>query len=479
MKKLVLVGLIALYGASMLAPKKPVRIDSVMGAVPNEYAIVQTTITRDPGKTDAKPIVQRSEIGRLRPGLIRPVPVGFKLTVPQLEVDLNVSAVTGSIADIAGAINPKAGVAAQAAHTIIDEGLKIASNELNKHYDIDPTTITLLEILPGKYYRVNVGTGEIDVTPAFKADLKKYRVLIKRYTPLARKFNEALRTYNKKYRGAAGPLGIPEAKRQQLLDLYDRTVAPVLRDKLKIEASLQQYPLHRATLMAVMTKEGEGCEVEGRAGPWKLYLYYYVGAKQTNVFEIPFCVTDINKLQDVVVTVLPNRVVKGIFHPGGLRFGADDPKSPSVTFPVMGQLKVDFASLESRPYSWFDEMIISEKADTIESYLFPFDIYTVLATREAEAKKKGDARTKANVEKLVASIEKLKAAKSQKDLEESATEAPAEPEEAAAPKKDNGEEEKPAADEEKSKEKSLLEKGKELLETGKGLLEKTGIGQKK
>ena len=498
MKRLLFLSIIALSSieiAASDAKKKPVRITSVIGSVPNEYAIVQTTIIRDPKKEDSKPIVQRSEIGRLRPGELRPAPTNFELTVPQLEVDMNVGAITSSIADIAGAINPKAGVAAQAAHTLIDEGLKIASNELNKHYGVDPTKITLLEILPGKYYRVNVGKGEIEVTAEFKKDLKEYRKLMKNYLPVAKRFNDALRDYNKQYREAAGPLGVPAAKQQQLLNLYDNRVVPALKEKLKQEAAFQQYPLHRMALMAVMTKEGEGCQSVGRAGPYKLYLYYYVGAKQTNVIELPFCATDREKIQDFVVTVLANRIDAGIFKPGGIQFRAADNKT--ITFPVMGQFNVDFASQESRPYSWFDEMVISETADTIESYLFPFDLYKVLATREEEAKKKGDERTKANVVKLVESINKLKGESGKKELEESSTEKAAEEEKSAEKvkpeeakpeevKKPEGEkageakkteEEKPAekkAEEKKPEEKSLIEKGKELLEKAKTL---PGVGK--
>lgn len=474
MKRLVCI-MLALYGASIMAVKKPVRIDSLTGDVPYEYSIIHTTIIKDPMKADAKPIIQRAEVGRVRPGVVRPVPANIKLKVPEKEISLEIGNVTSSIAEIAGTINPKAGVAASAAHLIIDEGLKLASKELNKAYDIEPWNISLIEILPGRYYRINTATGEVAVTPAFKKDLKVFRKLVVQYVPVARKFNAALRKYTLAYNKAAGPLGIPQKKQKELSDMFNKTVAPLIKQKGRIESQLQQYPLHRITIMAVSSPEGQACEKAGYKGPWKLYLYYYIGAKQSNIFEVPFCAKSREEVQDFALALLPNRLIDLNFSPGGIKFMRTDKKN--ISFPTMGAVEMNYMSPESDFYSWYDDMLIDEKANTIESYMFPFDIYKVLAEREAELKVKTDAATKANFDKLKGAIEVMKAQSSKKALEESTTgemapaavpsveeEKPEVPSvEEEKPTEPKGKEEAVAGALEKAQELGLVEKAKELL----------------
>lgn len=509
MKKIVLTMSIAMAGFALFAdePKKmPLRVASVVGSVPNEYAIVETTINRDPSKEDSKPIVTRAEIQpRLSPSDTQPRPISFKLTVPQLEVDNDISAITSSIADIAGAIDPKAGVAAQAVHTLIDQGMQMANKAMNDHYEVDATQITLLEILPAKYYRIN--DGKVEVTKEFKKDLKEYRKLMKDYLPIAKRFNEAITEYNKAYRESAGAMGFTEEKRKEILNLYDTKVVPVLKEKLQTEAKFQQYPMQRIAIMAAMTKEDGNCQQAGLAGQYQIYIYFYVGAKQTNQIAVPYCAHSREEIQDFVVTVLPNRLIQGVLRPGGIELRAADNKT--ITFPVMGQFKVDYSNPESRDYSWFDEMVTSAKGDTLDQYMFPFDIYELLAKRKEEDKKKSDERTKANVSKLVSAIDKVKSAPGQTELETATEDKPAPEEKPAAPAAEKpaapaekpaevakpGEvkpEEKPAAaapaetkpaeppaaakPAEKPAQKSIIEKGKALYEKASPYISKvTGL----
>ncbi|TET06286.1 hypothetical protein E3J79_02420 [Candidatus Dependentiae bacterium] len=399
-----LIGSIIIFSLSssflFSAVKKPAVVREARGAMPRQYTVVHTTIHQDPRKRgeEGKPIITRTVKGTFGARTAKSTNVNVELKAPEKEIKFNVTGITSAAAQIAGVCDPRAGAVASAASVIIDTGMEVLGDQLTKFFGKDPFTISLVEILPKQYYRINTNTNMVELTPYFKQDLKTYRRLIARYIPTAKKYNSVIQPYNKEYRRwmSKDPLRQDEKQIKRFTQWYKKEVIPALRERLRLELELKNYPLHRIGLMAINTPEGSGCKAGGAGkGPWRLFLFLYVGAQQTNLFEIDFCVPSVTKNQNLIIELQPpdHDTKTGRFNAGGVKLLAT--RDNTISFPVEKAVgEINYKNSESKLYSWWDEMILSEKeAASIETYMFPFDIYKLRDKYEKELKATKDEKT--------------------------------------------------------------------------------------
>jgi hypothetical protein len=402
------------------------RIVEVRGSLPRKHTVVKTIINHNPKQIEengVKTTIENSIITRSVIGeplvYIADKPRNSKtsvytdvtLKVPEKEIEFK-SDIPDMIAKMAGAIpDPNVGMAVSAAAALVDASLEIAGNELTKKYGIDPCTIQMIEILPNQYYRIDTGTGKVQTTEYFNRDLEEYTKLIEKYIPAAEEYNKALQPYNKAIRQwvISDPLKQNTAKIKELRNMFEKTVKPALHARLEIENELTKYTLYRYAIMAVNSTPGTSCEEVNCKGPWQIFVYFFIGAKQTNVFEINYCVPDPDKTQNFIVELVPNKFdSNGNFQIGGLRFVAAKSDS-NIYFPKQsGTEKVNMRSLESRWLKWNEEMLIDENADVPGVYLFPFDIYKLKDAYEKHVQEKKDAHSKERLEKLDTAIKEFK-----------------------------------------------------------------------
>lgn len=385
--------------------KMPAKVTEVRGSISRKHTVVHTIITQQPKTSEddvVTPVVTRSVKGVLVPNKETSVAVDVQLKVPEKEIELK-SDIPDMIAKIAGAVpDPRVGLVAGAASVIVDAGLEIAGNELNKKYGNDPLTISLVEILPNQYYRIDTSTGKVQTTEYFDEDLPKYTELKEKYISVAKSWNEALRPYLKEYTQwrSIDPLLQDEKKNEDLTKMYKESVEPALKDRLEVERELQKYSLYRYAIMAVNTAPGKTREAVGCKGPWQIFVYFFIGAKQTNVFEIDYCVPNTNNIQDFIIDLIPNFIdARGNFKAGGMRLVSTLNKS--IYFPVQTATeRINLQSLQSRKLSWNDEMLVDENADVPAVYSFPFDIYNIKNLYGKMVQEKKDERSQARLDKL-------------------------------------------------------------------------------
>lgn len=423
--------LVVVFDANALfsSEKKQPRVVSVQGQMPYSYQIVETTIMYNPtkgtGQQSSKPIVTRSVRGQLKRGQNTSVLIDALLRVPKNAVQSDrLQEVTEAATKIAGACDPRAGMAAGAASVLLDVGMEVAGDVLTSVFGDDPLTLTLIEILPTQYYRIDEGTGLVVVTEYFKQDLERYNQLFSEYVGVAQRWNEVIARYNANQNEwlTADPMQADQKRRDQLAQQYETSVKPALREKLRIELQLQNYALHRMSIMAVNTPEGRTCGQNGAgSGPWRLYVYYFIGAKQTNIFGVDYCVPSRTSTQDFVVQLVPNAIDKQAgFKPGGVKLVASGTR-PNITFPrqVSAGGRVNYAAPETNVFSWFDEMIVKEAAAGYDSYLFPFDILAMRNEYAAMLAKQRDERSKARLDLLDTAIALVQSASGRRELETS------------------------------------------------------------
>lgn len=438
--------------ANVTNQKKPVIINSVQGNMPRKYAIVYTTIINDPNQKEKngspkKPIVSRSVLGYINGDSGKTSQyVNKPITIPLKEITIT-SDIPDQVAKIAGKINPKAGKVGTALATLANIGMDLAGKQLTEKFGNDPITLNLIEILPSKYYRINETTGSVEVTKDFYTDFKAANQLMKSYVPAAKAWNAAITPYNKAYNAwAARDIGrSDQAEIDRLKNMYATTVKPALEAKLNIETQLERYAMHRIAIMPSFAKPGTSCSAIGYQGPWSLSVYFYIGAKQTNIFNVDFCVKNVDNNQQIIINMLPNQVDdKGNFQAGGVRLAATDDKS--ATFPVStGAQRVNTASTQSRLLNWYDEMIVQAGADNINSYLVSFDVNKL---RDA-------AKGNPKVAKAIKDVESEEA--------EEDDSAPDEPEE------ESEEDEKPSSSSDKNKDKNTLSTLGDIFKKGSAI----------
>lgn len=404
--------------------KKPAKVISVMGDTPKSYTVVYTKITKDPNDQEGKPVIIRTVKG-VKPQGAGSAPVNELLAIPQADIILSAGVLPDMIAKVAGVIDPRAGAAAKGASAVLDESLNIAGQELSKKYGLNAFEVKLIEFLPTEYYYIDNATNSVKVKDKFVTDLEQYTRLLEGYSDIAQNYNNVAVQYNKLRNAipAQRPPNVPkfakeradyDAKYNAAKSFYDNNVRSLLLKKLQTESQLTNYSLHRIALMASQDAPGNGCDTIKWQGPWSLYLYYFIGTKQTNRIKVDFCAKkDIE--QNLSVRINGNsQNAEGNFVPGGVNLEAanyDKPENSTIKFPVqINYQDMKWDSLSSAKYSWFDEMITDEHGGDISTYLYPYDLYVLEQKRLKEQADKNDARSKDNAEKFNAAMDELQEA---------------------------------------------------------------------
>jgi len=404
--------------------KQPAKAISVMGDTPKSYQVVYTKITKDPNDQEGKPVIVRTVKG-VKPQGAGSAPINELLAIPQADIILSAGVLPDMVAKVAGVIDPRAGAVAKGASAVLDESLNIAGQELSKKYKLNAFEIKMLEFLPTEYYYIDNATNSVKVKDKFISDLEQYTRILEGYSDLAQNYNKAVVQYNKLRNAipAQRPPNVPKfAKERADYDqkynaaksFYDNNVRSVLLKKLQIESQLTNYSLHRIALMASQDAPGDGCNTIQWQGPWSLYLYYFIGTKQTNRIKIDFCAKkDVE--QNFSVRINGNsQTDDGTFVPGGVNLEAANyskPENSTIKFPVqINYQDMKWDSLSSAKYSWFDEMITDEHGGDIATYLYPYDLYVLEQKRLKEQADRNDARSKDNAEKFNAAMDELQEA---------------------------------------------------------------------
>ena len=379
--------------------KAPLNIVGVNGLMPHPYSIVYTTITIKSDdytyaskKLGPSPLITRTVLGSV--GATNPVSqFQAQLDVPDSPIDLLSSThnIPQLVSTIAGTVNPAAGAVSGAVSAILDIGLQMASAQINKTLGIQETTVGLIEILPARYYRINSDTNEIELTPDFKQDLAAYDALHTQAIPVVQAFNNINKQYQfqriayyKKY----GTYDLPDDEDAEndynaLIDLYNNQLVPALKTAVDMLKQLEQYNLHRISIMALNTKPGNST-IAGFKGPFRLNIFFFLGAKATNTFTMDFYVKDSGNVQNLIIKISPDILSTNPmqWNKGGIKLiGVDKHNQPSSQTSQLGFLTVQAGQQkivpESSLCSWWDSMIISgdDSAKGLTQYLLPFDMY--------------------------------------------------------------------------------------------------------
>lgn len=390
--------------------KKPVRLRAVIGSLPVEYAVVRTDIMRDAAGKNSRPVVVRSVAGTVgRAASV--LDLGMtELKVPQGTVQLS-SPAPELIASMVAAVDPKAGAVAQGVGALVDEGLEFIGDMLSREYGLDPFTTTVVELLPTRYYEIDMGTQRVRLKPEFKADLARLRRLRRAYAPVAERYNRALAAYRAAHQAwkAQDPLLADPLKRDEIERLYRDTLEPTLAPKVAIEQQLDGLALHRIALMAMNLAPGRSCESDSWDGPWRLHLHLFLGARQTNLWGIDYCVRDTGTAQDLDLHLVPNQAGATQFVAGGVRLAAyAGAGRPNIGFPeaLAAELR-DGHAPQTRVFSWFDELLTDAKGDGIRAYMLPFEVHRFRDQLEQERRKAADERSRARIDRITAQLDSM------------------------------------------------------------------------
>jgi hypothetical protein len=403
------------------------RVISPSGQLPGNFTVVVTTIhkdSKDPSYPDCPTIVDRASRGDIPTALNLQLKCPDKLTDLQAEAGINVTQMTGMLSQTIGAVgsamqDPRAKAAGAAGALTVgalgiltDQGLKIAGKIMDKIYNKDGSLMTIVEILPARYYRI--AGKKVNVTEAFNNDLETLLALQSQYQPAVQAYNAAALKYNKarnEYLVVSDDLSEEEenAKLDNLKVLKSSEDA-LARPMAEIQAKLSQLQLYRVALVAWNQDNIGTCGGVG-SGPALLKLFVYLGAKQTNVYDIPYCVP--NSGADIhadIEFVAPYFDGAG-YHDGGVRLVSHlSNNKPEIYFQGLAvDGGVTFDNSSSDLYNLYKTMIMGE-GEGIDQYLTPFDTLKLKADLEAakqEAEAKGDTSTK---EKLSSMLDEFKSA---------------------------------------------------------------------
>ena len=274
------------------AKTKPWAV-SVLGDAPARYSVVFTKITKDPNAENGKPVVVRTQKSIKKIESSEPAYINEELSIPEANIDLSAGPMLDGIASIAGMVDPRVGAAAKVGSAILDEALNIAGQQLSDKYGLNSFEIKLIELLPMKYYEIDNQTKSVKTTPEFLPALQKYTQLLTDYADVVGQYNIASGAYNeernKSILNTCPPKGTEKRKeydaQYQKTDALWKKLEPILAKKDTIEKELTNIAIHRVALMASQDQPGTSCNGGGWEGPWSLYLYYFIGSKQTNVIK--------------------------------------------------------------------------------------------------------------------------------------------------------------------------------------------------
>jgi len=424
--------------------KAPVRITGIKGAMPNEYGVVETIIKFNPSdKTVPQgslgtPVIIRTQKGKIS-STATALLLDVKLEVPSQALDLTSAMynLPDIITKVAGAIDPKAGAAAALIGATVEMSAQIATEQINKLLGTDEATLTSLDIFPTKYYSFNVTTNQFELKPQFKQDLETYTNILTTVIPKASQFNSINKEYiqaRANYFKTYNTLELPEdatsaqdTAYEALESMYRNKLVPAFRAMAQDLLRLDQYGMHRISIMAANLKPGDLCSRLGSQwhGPFRLWVYYYLGAKLTNIFSVDFCVNTKTTVQDLLIKITPNTLDKyGNFIRGGIQFIAAK-KDGSTLNPCKGnECLIGFPTIESGNskaapisdvYSWWDSAIISgDEGIGLAQYLIPCDISKI----EQAYKDIKDTKRKAIADEALKAADMLQKALSNKNTQQ-------------------------------------------------------------
>lgn len=384
--------------------KAPVRIAGIQGAMPNEYGIVETIIKFNPSDKTVpqgslgRPVIIRTQKGKISSTTSAAL-LDIKLEVPSQALDLTSAMynLPDIITKVAGAIDPRAGAAAALIGATVEMSAQIATEQINKLFGTDETTLTVLDIFPTKYYSLNLTTSQFEIKPKFKEDIATYSSILQTVIPKATEFNrlnkeyiQARANYFKTYKTIELPedaTPAQEAAYEALESMYKNNIIPAFRKMARDLIRLDQYGMHRISIMAANLKPGELCSRLGSEwhGPFRLWVYYYLGAKLTNIFSVDFCVNTKTTVQDLLIKITPNSLdTYGNFIRGGIQFIAAKKDGINLNPCKGSECLIGFPTIESGSskaaptsaiYSWFDSTITSsDEGIGLAQYLIPCDI---------------------------------------------------------------------------------------------------------
>jgi hypothetical protein len=438
-------------GAVNIRPLNITKAQLVTGGQSSvEYFVVQTVIQKNPDSAGA-PIITRSVLGGAPLSASNPVvPVNIELKVPQKLTDLqaesgvNVKLISGMISQTVGKVgsqipDPKmkaaaavAGVTVDLLGAVADQGTKIAGKIIDRLFDKQTSTISLIELLPKGYYSIDSNTGEVKITEKFASDLEKFYVLQSSYADAIQALKNSAEEYNSMWdnfqldfpydpdKNAAPQLYRDfDARLNTLWEMYNK-LKPLTEDKLNIEAQLMKYPLHRVAVMAFNIPALGSCGGAG-SGPQVLRMFIYLGANQINSYDIKYCVPrPADRLTSSIVIQMPQIVTAGQkageYQEGGIKFVCNDVTVKYQGLTAAGDLT--FAYDASPLCDLYNTMVTSENG--VAQFLLPFNIYDLQvqlqeAAKEADAKK--DAATKEYLTQALDTFEsgmsKIKSGKSE------------------------------------------------------------------
>lgn len=427
MKRIGVLGLV-LIGAFCCAQsddKKLSIVGRVVGTINNTYSLVRTNIYRDqPAQgEEPKPIVTRDQVGIVGPLRKDSGQIDVRLEIPTLDAKIKTYGapqVINKVGALVGAVGgPKgqmAGVGISTMGVLADYATQVAEQELNDLYEKQGYKLSVLEIIPTQYYRINTTNQKIEVTDAFLEDFPKYQKQLQRYKiafqlfrNINRVYSQWVQTYTAAYPGLARNNPAEATRQAQLInDYYADTMVPALKVKNREERALSDiYPPYRIAIMASPESPGNTCGASGR-GPWEFTIIYYAGAQQTNRIGVKLCVPNVKEYQRLQVSLVHNaiNILEGSsqrFVPGGIKLVS----TSNINFAQ----KEGYGARETEIFNWFNSMVTNAEGGDITQFLVPFDIYELKKSVAANKQAQQDAKLNtvlASMDQVIVRAEKAK-----------------------------------------------------------------------
>lgn len=389
--------------AAISTHKVPAQIVNVSGSVNNMYSIVQTTIYKDVSRGTGnetqqseagKSIIQRSQVDTIGPNRqsTKLLDIKLELPIPPVSIETyGATKVLDKVGQFVGAVGgPKGmavGVGLSGMAAIADYATGVAEQELTKLYENQQFRINLLEIIPSRYYTIDMQTNII--TPSEQhfregGEIDDYRKRLGGYLDALKIYQDVQSRYAEWYKKlvAFDPSGKQVPGQWEQLRAYDRDfVQKALVDKNRTETEFSKlYPPYRIAIMASPATPGNTCKQFG-AGPWELHIIYYMGAEQTNQIAARYCVRNVKSPQTFMVELMQNEIQvidaktkQQRFMPGGIRIVAQN----NATFSQSTGFQAgNFGADKTEVFNWFTSMVRNPAGDSIQQFMVPFDLHVL------------------------------------------------------------------------------------------------------
>lgn len=425
--------------------KVAAHIDHVYGVVNNEYAIVQTTIQRD--ANEAGTIVTRTQLDAIGPKRPSSNVIDVALEVPTAPTTIetyDAARVVDKIGQCVGAIGTEmaqmaqkvaitpedkaAGMAAEASAMVGQMGVSgiaaiadyaklIAEEELDSLYGNQHYRITLLELLPTRYYTIDEKTHMIEPTPRFWPELNRYNEEVEKYLSVLKKYNDYASLYQQWYATleAVDPAGDDQKQWKALREYDTKTVQPALIAKNKQEKLVSQLlPPYRIAIMASPLLPGTKCGSFG-SGPWELLVIYYVGAEQTNKISVNYCVPNPKKEQVFALELMQNALQRldaaqkeQLIKPGGVQILA---KRNASFAQAVDEESGDYGADKTQVLNWTTRLVTHGQGGDVAQLMLPFDLYSLRASVASAVRKRRDDKMDRVLSSLDSIIKRTKESK--------------------------------------------------------------------